>query len=115
MTIISPHLTWPITVSQPLPHTTANKFVTVSDVLVTLHRILALTVTVAEYGKLSSEDALWVNAAWERRVKDITDWRAREVERRKGLKRIDFLMDRHRFLGLSRMGRDPDVFVLNVF
>jgi hypothetical protein len=115
MTVVSPHLPWSITISPPLPHK-ANKFVTVSDVLVTLHRALALTVTVTEYGNLPSEDAVVrVNAAWERRVKDITDGRAREIERRKGVKRCDFLMDRHRFLGLSKMGRDPDVFVLNVF
>ena len=88
---------------------------TVSDVLVTLHRALSVTVTDSEYGRLPCEDADRVSAAYECRVRGIADKRAREVERCKGVKRIDFLMDRHRFLGISRLGTDPEIFVLSVF
>jgi len=111
ITVISPHLPWPIIIQVP-----PNKYITVSDVLLTLHRFLALTVTVDEYGNIPSEDAVHrINTAFERRLKEIHDRIAREQERFKGWKRIDFLADRRRFLGLSRMGRDPDLFVLNVF
>jgi hypothetical protein len=108
-------LPWSITVTPPLPNK-AKKTVTVSDVLVTLYRTLDLSVTPDEYNNISSEDVMsWVNAAHERRLKNVTGRREREVERRKGIKRVDFLMGRRRFLGFSKMGRDPEVFVLDVF
>jgi hypothetical protein len=115
MTIVSPDLPWSITVVPPSPHK-ANQFVTVSDVLVALHRTLGLAVTITELRNLPSADAVSrVIAAYERRVKEIADNKSREAMRRKGVKRVDFLMEHRRFLGLSRMGRDPDVFALNVF
>jgi hypothetical protein len=100
---VSPHLPWRITVTA----SHGRKYVTVSDVLVTLHRRLAVSVT--EYGT----DVV-VRAAYERRV-EVTGKRSREAERRKGVKRIDFLMGQDRFLGLSMTGDDSDVFVLNAF
>ena len=97
MTIVSPHLTSPIVVLPSPPQT----FVSVSDVLVTLRH----AVTFAEYGNLSSRDA----------ISSVHVAEANEVGMCKVSKRIDFLMDRHHFNGLSRVGKHPELFVLNVF
>jgi hypothetical protein len=110
ITIISPHLPWSITVTSSLPNM-ANSFVTVTDVLVTLHRTLNLFTTPGEYKKIPSEEMMTrVNAAYERRLKDTAGW----GQRCEGVKRVDFLMGRHRFSGLSTMGKEPTIFVLNV-
>jgi hypothetical protein len=114
ITVVSPHFPWSITVTPPLPNK-AKKYITVSDVLVTLHRTLNLSVTPDEHNSIPSGAVSRVNAEYERRLKNITSRREREAERRKGIKRIDFLIGRYRFLGLSKMGKDPEVFVLNVF
>jgi hypothetical protein len=112
LNVTSPFLPWFITV---LPSSHAlNHFVTVSDVLITLHRSFGFTVMTDEYQSLSSEVRHQVNAAFYRRVNAISDWRLRESERSIGARRIDFLMGRNHFLGLSRMGSRPDILVLNL-
>jgi hypothetical protein len=112
LNITSPFLPWFITV---LPSSHApNRFVTVSDVLITLHRSLGFTVMTDEYQSLSSEVRYQVNATFHRRVNAISDWRLRESERRVGARRIDFLMGRNHFIGLSKMGSQSDVLVLNL-
>jgi hypothetical protein len=112
LNVTSPFLPWLITV---LPSSHApNHLVTVSDVLVTLHRSLGFTVMPDEYRSLSSEVRYQVNATFQRRVNAIPDWRLRESERRIGARRIDFLMGHNHFLGLSRTGSRPEVLVLNL-
>jgi hypothetical protein len=113
ITIVSPHLPSPIRVN-PQVHA-VNAFVTVSDVLVTLHHVLGLPVSLDEHGYSPSGDAVHrARDAFHRRVESIPDRRAREAERVQGVKGIDLLMGRRRFLGLSLMGRDMGVFVFNV-
>ena len=90
-------------------------FVTVSDVLRTLHCTLSLSVTTDELDELPSEGVRsQVKAVYERRVQAHPDWRTREMERRRGIRRIDLLLGRTRFLGLSIVGMRGDVVVLDV-
>jgi hypothetical protein len=116
LTIASPLLPWAITVlpsSSSSPH--RSNYVTVSNVLVTLYHTLSLPATRDEYHSLPSEEATsLVNASFDRRVRAIADRLRQEEEWREGVKKIDFLLGCHRFLGLSRMGWDPTTFVLNV-
>jgi hypothetical protein len=69
----------------------------------------------AEYRNLPSPDAtLDVNAAYYHRCGRIEDLDFRQLEESKGVKRVDFLMDRNRFLGLSGTLKGPDIWELNV-
>jgi hypothetical protein len=92
-----------------------DAFITVADVLATLHRALRLAVHPNEYNALPShEDKHKVNAAYEHRYLRIADPAAHEEEKRKGVKRVDFLMGRTRFLGLSRTTEGPGIWALNL-
>jgi len=102
LNLISNHLPWTLIVvpihSSPHP----DPFVTVSDVLKTLYSVLRLAVTPAEYDALPSREAKFkVVAAYERRCSKSGSGRAYEEEKRKGVKRVDFLMGRTKFAGLS--------------
>ena len=98
--------------SQPhLPHS----FVTVYDVLRTLHRALSLCVDHDELHELPSPDVRsQVEAVYEHRVRAHPDGRTRESEKRWGIRRIDLLLGQTRFLGLSIAGKRRDVLVLDV-
>ena len=108
-------LPYSIVVLPSQPHL-PNAFVTVSDVLCALHRALSLSVTTDELDELPSEDIKsQVKAVHERRVQAHSDWRTRELEKQWGIRRIDLLIGRTRFLGLSVVvGMRGDVVVLDV-
>ena len=110
--ITCPHIPWPIIVS---PSSGAGGFITILDVLECIYRALRTPVLLAEYGSLPSKDAtLDVNTAYYRRCKRIEDFDARRLEEGKGVKRVDFLMGKNRFLGLSGTLKGPDIWELNV-
>lgn len=114
MTIFPSNLPWPITIpaSSPKP----GAFVSVSDVVTAIYRTLRLNVTKLEFDSLPSADARHrVNAMYEHRCRRAGERgkQAYEEERQKGLKRIDFLMGRNTFLGLSRRDMSTDGFMLN--
>jgi hypothetical protein len=111
MTIFSPHLSSSVVVLPTQP----SEFVAVSDVLVTLQQFLDHAVTVTEYGNLLSKGAVSsINAAYKGRIAYSAHWQTQKVETYKGIKRVDFMMDRHYFNGLSRVGGDLELFILNV-
>jgi hypothetical protein len=112
---ISTHLLpYSIVVLPSRPHL-PNSFVTVSDVLRTLHRALSMGLTHDELDELPSEDIRsQVKAVYERRVRAHPDWRTRELEKRWGIRRIDLLLGQTRFLGLSVADKRRDVLVLNI-
>jgi hypothetical protein len=105
-------LQWPITVS---PSSGSRDFVTVLDVFESIYRNLRMPIHPAEYKNLPSPDAtLDVNAAYYQRCGRIEDLDHRQLEESKGLKRVDFLTGRNRFLGLSGTLKGPDIWELNV-
>lgn len=116
LTITCPHLKWPIFVSfSPQSPFQAGSYVSVLDVLTTLHHTLRTAVHPAEYEALPTQDATQnVNTAYFNRCRHIFDPAARKTEALKGVKRVDFLMGRNRFLGLSGTSMDSNVWELNV-
>ncbi|KAI0641426.1 hypothetical protein C8Q79DRAFT_919451 [Trametes meyenii] len=101
ITVVCEHLPWTITVVPRPDARWAAPYVTAGDVLHTLYRALRLAVTVAELNT--------VDAAHQQRIHDAYGVRwpraarpdAREAERAKGIKRVDFLGDARVFRGLS--------------
>ena len=101
-----------IVVLSSQPHD-PHAFVTVSDVLCTLHRALSHNVDHDELAELASPDVRsQVEAMYERRVHAHPDRRTRESEKRWGIRRIDLLLDQTRFMGLSIAGRRKDVLLV---
>ncbi|KAF5378735.1 hypothetical protein D9615_006872 [Tricholomella constricta] len=109
ITIIVPHLPWSITVRP-----SHGTHVTVSDVLEEIYRKLRTNISSQEFHALPSEkDRQRVTAAYEQRYRRIRSSREYEDEKRRGVRRVDFLMRHTRFMGLSSTSRGPDVWVLN--
>jgi len=109
--VICPRLQWPITISS----SSGTGFVTVLDVLESIYRVLRVPAKPTEYGSLPSHSAIrGVNAAYYRRCGRFQDRDSRQLEESKGIKRVDFLMGRNRFLGLSGTLKGPDIWELNV-
>ena len=110
MVIRCPHLPWTITI---LP--TSTKHVTVRDVFDGIYRSLRHAVLEAEFQCLPSAEVKYsVNNAYTRRYKRLDDPQARELEKSKGLKRVDFLGERTLFTGLSSTMEGPHVWFLSV-
>ncbi|KZT69116.1 hypothetical protein DAEQUDRAFT_636057, partial [Daedalea quercina L-15889] len=95
LTIICDMLPWSLSVTPSRTHV-----VTVGDVLHTLYRMLRTAVTETELGVLPSDTQMRVHSAFHARHKLLPDSRSRAEEKRKGVKRVDFLMDLRRFAGL---------------
>jgi hypothetical protein len=93
-----------------------DSFVSVADVLHALSRALRQPISPTEYAQLlSPTEQRRVNEAFERRYRRLaSDPPAYQVEKLKGVKRVDFLMGKTRFLGLSWTSTGPDVWELNV-
>ena len=110
MVIRCPHLPWTITV---LP--TNTKYVTVRDVFDGIYRSLRLAVLEPEFQCLPSAEARYsVNNAYINRCNRIGDPQVREIEKRKGLKRVDFLGERTLFTGLSSTMEGPHVWFMSM-
>ncbi len=62
---------------------------------------------------LTPRDQQYVTAAYDDRCKELRDLRMREDEKQQGIKRVDFLMERTRFAGLSNYRR-ADEWQLNI-
>jgi hypothetical protein len=108
--IACPPFQEPIVVASSVPHLG----VTVDDVLITMHLYLEGTANYGELDVLHHDAVSCITDTFQRRVGVIRDPQAQEYERFIGVKRIDFLMGRSRFLGLSEDTNNPHVFVLNV-
>jgi len=113
MTIISRHLPWSIQVTpSDMKH---GMYVTVMDVLTTIYNTLRLGVTEREFENLPSlEEKRRVNDTFCRRYGRIEDRKASELEKSKGVKRIDFLKGKKMFEGFTRTSRGPEVWELLV-
>ena len=110
MVIRCPHLPWTITI---LP--TNTKHVTVRDVFDCIYRSLRLQALEPEFQCLPSAEARHsVNNAFIRRYKRLDNSEARQLEKSKGLKRVDFLVERTLFAGLSSTREGPHVWLLTM-
>jgi hypothetical protein len=101
ITISIASLPWSIDVHPSRPHA-PNAFVSVWDVLDALHYRLGQVATPEELGELASDEVrtvVW--AVFEHRVRTNRDRQSREIERRAGPRRVDMLLGRTRFVGLS--------------
>ncbi|EEB90129.1 hypothetical protein MPER_11706 [Moniliophthora perniciosa FA553] len=88
--------------------------VTVADVLNAIYHSLRTNITQAEYSMLPSRsDVKQVNDAYEYRYRRVHDYRASIEEKRRGIKRVDFLRRRTRFMGLTPSD-NPGSLILNL-
>ncbi|KAJ7279689.1 hypothetical protein C8J57DRAFT_1303982 [Mycena rebaudengoi] len=111
LTIICRHIKWPVLISSSYP----QEFVTVMDVFRAVYTGLRRAVLPAEYETLADrEDKAGVDGSYYTRCKLRPDGPERQLETLKGVKRVDFLKGRNRFLGLSGPIGGPHVWELNV-
>lgn len=110
MVIRCSHLPWTIKI---LP--TNTKYVTIRDVFDGIYLSLRHTVLEAEFRCLPSAEAIHsVKNAYTRRYKRLDDPQTREIEKSKGMKRVDFLGERTLFTGLSSTMEGPHVWFLSM-
>ncbi|KAI0667196.1 hypothetical protein C8Q78DRAFT_994248 [Trametes maxima] len=103
-------LPWAITILPRQDPRWAAPYVTVGDVLCALYRALRLGVTSKEFAMPGAvpDHHPRVQAAYDARCLRITDPAQRAAERKKGIKRVDFVYEEHAFRGLSCVrGGDP--------
>ncbi|KAJ6612326.1 hypothetical protein B0H10DRAFT_2052495 [Mycena sp. CBHHK59/15] len=98
LSLISPHLPWTITVSA-----SNGRYVTVSDVLNSVHRSL-------RRNKLMRR----ATAAYTQRYSRLKGHRGYMEEKSQGVKRVDFLMGCTKFQGISPTAGGVDIWQLNV-
>jgi hypothetical protein len=104
ITLLTEALPWSVTV------TAKSTFVTVYDVLQALHSSLRLQVTKVEWASLSRASKDVISASFHKRVDGFSDRIKREKQLGKGVRRLDFLVGRTRFFGISPIGEKPGVF-----
>uniref|UniRef100_A0A8H7Y8Z0 DUF6699 domain-containing protein n=1 Tax=Psilocybe cubensis TaxID=181762 RepID=A0A8H7Y8Z0_PSICU len=109
MKITCSYLPWTIKV-----HASNGSYITLEDVFDAIYRSLRTNISQSEFNSLPSEsDQRRATRAYEQRYRRMRSSRHYEEEKRGGMKRVDFLMGRSRFLGISA-GRRPDEWQLTV-
>jgi len=111
--ITHPSLKWNVEVlpQESIP----GAFVCVGDVVDTLYRELRHPIHPIEYAEVSEgEMRSAVDATYYQRCGRIANFEARKMEEQKGIKRIDLLVGRTRFMGLSGTLSGPDIWELNI-
>ncbi|KAJ6554592.1 hypothetical protein B0H19DRAFT_1154178 [Mycena capillaripes] len=110
LTLVTPHLPWAIVVPA-----SNGRFVTVSDVLNSVHLGLRVHVTPAEFNALGTQKLMSrASAAYRRRYERLRGHRGYKDEKRGGVRRVDFLMGYTNFQGISPTARRSDVWQLNI-
>ncbi|KAJ7858353.1 hypothetical protein B0H14DRAFT_662084 [Mycena olivaceomarginata] len=111
LTVLCRNLTWPITVFP----SQLTGFVSVLDVFMSVHTSLRIAARRVEYDTLPSGDVRrGVDNAYFRRCELLADEEERTREALQGVKRVDFLGGKTRFLGLSGPVEGEHVWELNV-
>ncbi|KAG2034089.1 hypothetical protein BDR03DRAFT_965796 [Suillus americanus] len=94
---------------------TTSHCVTVEDVLTQLYRFLRIPGTREEYKAAPNQHVRdTIAETYHNRCLRTSSAEAYAEEQRKGLKRVDFLMGRTTFMGLSSTKLGPDAWVLNL-
>ncbi|KIK00417.1 hypothetical protein K443DRAFT_679215 [Laccaria amethystina LaAM-08-1] len=109
LTIVCPHLPWPINVKARK----RNGYITVADVMDGLYHALRPNATEAEFRSLSHDLRHQVNKAYQQRYRraSLMDY---AHEKAQGVRRVDFLGGRNTFMGLSSTKGGARVWRLNV-
>ncbi|KAG1903046.1 uncharacterized protein F5891DRAFT_113694 [Suillus fuscotomentosus] len=90
-------------------------YVTVGDVLTQLYSFLRTPGTREEFKATPSQSIRdTISAVYRKRCSRASSAEAYAEEQRKGLKRVDFLMGRTTFMGLSSTKLGPEAWVLNL-
>jgi hypothetical protein len=98
LTVFCRHIAWPIAIFPSQP----TGYVSVIDVFTSVYTSLRLAVRRAEYDTLPSSDMRQkVDYAYLARCRLLSDENDRKLEALQGVKRVDFLLGKTRFLGLS--------------
>ncbi|KAF9473503.1 hypothetical protein BDN70DRAFT_789388, partial [Pholiota conissans] len=83
-------------------YASSRPYVTFEDVVETIYRTLRMNITQPEfYAAGSSNDQRRASRAYETRYRRLLNTQLYEEEKRGGMKRVDFLMERTRFASLS--------------
>ena len=110
LSIISSHFPWRI-----INVRSANgSYVTLEDLFDSIYRSLHTNVTSKEFDSLPQDDKKRATRAYKQRYGRIRNTSAQDEEKRGGMKRIDFLMGRTSFDGISNTSRHSDAWRLNV-
>lgn len=92
-----------------------SQVVTVLDVLESVHRCLRINVTTAEFAMVKNpDDQRKIEDGYRTRYRMMTDESARAYEKSLGVLRVDFLIGKSHFAGLSRSTSNPEQWSLHV-
>jgi len=101
-------LPWRCVISASTHH-----YITMEDVLFQLYRFFRTPATREEYKAIPNKDVRdQISESYKRRCSRASSAEELAVERSKGLKRVDFLLGRTKFMGLSSTELGPDTWVL---
>ena len=89
-----------------------RSYVTLYDVLDQLHTHLRSNISKGDFDRWSSSDKSRATTSYEHRYRRYRNQDEYLKEKAGGMKRIDFLMERTRFLGISKPRRG-EAFILN--
>ncbi|EDR00405.1 uncharacterized protein LACBIDRAFT_295783 [Laccaria bicolor S238N-H82] len=109
LSIVSEHLPWTISISA-----SNGSYVTVGDVLEGVYNALQKNITPGEYSSLSSHNKRRAAQAYEQRYRRHRSSQAYDLEKRGGMKRVDFLMGRTKFWGLAMTSHGSHMWQLSV-
>ncbi|KAK1217316.1 hypothetical protein PQX77_020056 [Marasmius sp. AFHP31] len=98
LVLTTQYLPWSITI-----YPSNRYYVTVRDMLDAIYHALRKNISQQEYQ--SCRDKLRVNEAYQRRYSRIRDYHASRDEKAGGVKRVDFLCGKTRFMGISPTSR----------
>jgi len=102
---------WNVEVS---PSSAPGAYVTVNDVLSTLHYELTMGVDPAHYADLPPAERQCVDNAYFYRCSHIQDVNQRTIAKGRGVIKLDFLASQTHFMGLSGTTNGLDIWELNV-
>ncbi|KAF8996993.1 hypothetical protein BDQ17DRAFT_1363769 [Cyathus striatus] len=108
---------WPIELQyNPQYYTGVNPPpISLGDVLGSIHSYLQKSITHVEWAGLSQSDMRSVNIAYSRRCRSAGSLDAVHREEVAGIKRVDFLMEKTRFRGLTRIpGAEGDIMTMKL-
>jgi len=112
LTIVHPLFMWNVEVFPS--SSTSGVYVTVNDVLSTLHHELTKGVDPAHYADLPPAERRCVDNAYFSRCSDIQDDNQRNHVKARGVIKLDFLAGKTHFMGLSGTTDGPEIWELNV-